>query len=344
MPFLLLVVDEIEKRDLAGEFAMLPYVESSYEPIATRGDRPAGMWQLVPDTAREEGLTIDAAYDGRLDAHASTRAALALIARYQKQFGDWRLADMAFNSGEFRVKKLLKGRDAHELSAAELAKLSFHQITHDHLDRLLALSCIVADPARFGVELPEPTAVDHLETVTLEAGMDIRLAARLAGLDPADMKRFNAGYRRNRMPPSRPYELTMPADRIERFRSASQTIPVALWSDWRQQRAARTSGIGAWAAEVGIPVTVLALANAVDESTTVNATTELLLPGRDTEPEPDADATAKRARVHVVKPGDTLSSIAQRYDLSLAELKRLNPAIGGKLLHPGDRLRVGAAD
>jgi membrane-bound lytic murein transglycosylase D len=341
MPFLLIVVDELERRGLPGEFAMLPYVESGYEPVSARGDRPAGMWQLMPDTARGEGLVIDADYDGRLDAQASTIAALTLIERYQKQFGDWRLADMAFNSGEFRVKGLLRGRDARTLSAAELGKLTFNQITHDHLDRLLALACVVSDPDRFNVELPEPTPGDRLEMVALQSAMDVRLAARLAGMEPADMKRFNAGYRRNRMAGAGPYRLMMPADRVQRFHGIAQTIPVELWNDWREQRATRTSGIASWAAEAGVPVAVLAAANALAETTTVGPTTRLLLPGRETDTE-TTDAPS-RASVHVVKSGDTLSAIAHRYDVPLAQLKRLNPAVNGKLLRPGARVRVDAA-
>ncbi|MGH8171889.1 MAG: transglycosylase SLT domain-containing protein [Rhodanobacteraceae bacterium] len=345
MPFLLIVVDEIERRNLPGEFAMLPYVESSYEPVASRGDRPAGMWQLVPRTARAEGVMIDADYDGRLDAAASTTAALALIDRYQKEFGDWRLADMAFNSGEYRVKNLLRGRDAHSLTAAELGKLSFNPITHDHLDRLLALACVISDPARFNVTLPEPTQADRLETVELEAGMDVRLAARLAGLDAAEMRRYNAGYRRNRMPAGGPHRLMIPANRVAEFETAALAVPVAYWNEWREQRAARTSGIGSFAAEVGVPVTVLALANGVGEETTVLPSTQLLLPGRD--PAIDTSSSApdelERSRVHVVKSGDSLSSIAHRYEIPLTQLKRLNPSAKG-LLHPGDRVQVGAAD
>jgi membrane-bound lytic murein transglycosylase D len=338
MPFFLIVVDELERRNLPGEFAMLPYVESGYEPIPSRGDRPAGMWQLMPDTAREEGLVVSADYDGRLDIPASTTAALSLIERYQKQFGDWRLADMAFNSGEYRVKRLLRGRDAHALSAAELGRLAFNPITHDHLDRLLALSCVVADPARFGVTLPEPEPGKQLKTIILQSGMDVRLAARLAGIDPADMKRLNAAYRHHRMVAGPPYELLMPADRVERFQSAAQAIPVALWNDWREQRAARTSGLASWAAEVGIPVAVLAAANAVGESTTIAPSTRLLLPGRDAETDDAPSITA----THVVKPGDTLTGIAHRYNVSLAQIRRLNPGIDGRRLHPGDRLRVTA--
>jgi membrane-bound lytic murein transglycosylase D len=340
LPFLLIVIDELERRNLPGEFAMLPYVESGYEPIAARGDRPAGMWQLDPDTAREEGLVINADYDARLDVAASTTAALALIERYEREFGDWRLADMAFNSGEYRVKNLLRGRDAHALSAAELGKLAFNPITHDHLDRLLALSCVIDDPQRFGVTLPELAPGERLKTVVLQSAMDVRLAARLAGVDPADMKRLNAAFRRNRMVAGVPYELTMPADHVERFEIAAQTIPVALWNDWREQRASRTSSLASWAAQVGVPVAVLAAANALDENAAVGPTTRLLLPGHEVE----IAETTTSAPMYVVKPGDTLAGIAQKQRMPLAQIKRLNPKLDAKSLHPGDRVHVGAHD
>jgi peptidoglycan lytic transglycosylase D len=340
LPFLEIVVEELDRRHLPGEFAMLPYVESGYESVSARGDRPAGMWQLDPDTAREEGLLITPDYDGRLDVAASTTAALSLIERYQKEFGDWRLADMAFNSGEYRVKSLLKGRDAHSLTAAELGKLSFNQITHDHLDRLLALSCIVSDPARFGVTLPEPSGDARLKTIILQSGMDVRLAARLAGLEPSELKRYNAAYRRNRMVSGMPYQLMMPSSSVDRFQAAAQAIPVALWNDWREQKAARTSGLASWAAEFGIPVAVLAAANSMGESETVGPTTRLLLPGRDTE----IAEKPQRSSTYVIKPGDTPTGIAQTCGVSLAELKRMNPTLDPKRLRPGVKLRVGGAD
>jgi len=346
MPFLLLTTAQIEKFDMPGEFAFLPWVESSYTMVPANGDGVAGMWQLMPQTAREMGLRIDADYDGRLDVDASSRTALVLIKQYEEEFGDWRLANMAFNSGEYRVKNLLRGRDAKSLSAAELGKLSFNQITHDHLDRLLALACVVSDPGRFGVTLPEPSPEDRLKTITLQSGMDVRLAARLAGIDAEEMKRLNAAYRRNRMPANVPHQLLMPADRVLGFETAAQSIPVALWNDWREQRAARTSGIGSFAAEVGVPVAVVATANGVGEQTTIVPSTRLLLPGRDSASEDSKAAAdeAQRARVHVVKSGDSLSSIAHRYEIPVTQLKRLNPSMKSNLLHPGDRLQVGAAD
>lgn len=339
MPFLLLVTAAIEKHDLPGEFALLPYLESNYRPVASRGDRAAGMWQLVPDTARSAGLSISREYDERLDALASTEAALGLIEHYDREFADWRLADMAFNSGEFRVKKLLGGRNAHDLSPSELAHLAFNPVTHEHLDRLLALACIVDDPSRFAIELPEPDADDALQEVTLEAGMDLRLAARLAGLDIDDVRRWNAGFRLNRMPLAGAHRLLLPATRVADFRSAATAVPVALWSDWRQQRATRTSGIASWAAQVGIPVAVLAAANAVDEGASLAPSTQLLLPGREAEPAEATQPAWTDTRFHVVVAGDTLSRIARHYSIPLRQLRQLNPQ-SGAALRPGDRLRL----
>lgn len=344
MPFLLLVVDELDRRHLPGEFAMLPYVESSYQPLPARGKRPAGMWQLDPDTAREAGLVVGTGYDGRLDALASTETALDLLEHYYREFSDWRLANMAFNSGEFRVKKLIGERDPRTLSADELSDIAFSKTTHEHLDRLLALACIVDDPHRFGVTLPEPHDEDRLQAVTLQAGMDLRLAARLAGVAFGDMRRWNAGHGRNRMASDAPRSLLMPSSRVERFQAGADAVPVALWGDWREERAARTSRIGSWASQLGVPVATLALANAIGEDSTVAPSTQLLLPGR--EPEPIVDAPKKREhgpRTHVVVAGDTLSHIARRYSIPLPLLKRLNPQARGTL-HLGDRLRVGIGD
>lgn len=342
LPFLGLVVDELEQRGLPGEFAMLPYVESTYRPIPSRGDQPAGMWQLMPDTARGAGLVIRKDYDERLDALASTDAALDLIAAYYKEFADWRLADMAFNSGEFRVKKLLGERDARDLSAEELSRFTFNRITHEHLDRLLALACIVQDPARFSVVLPEPDAPDHLRSVDIGHAMDLRLAAKLAGVPVDDLRRWNAGYRRNRMPDGGPHRLLLPEERVARFQAAADAIPPTLWNEWREERAQRTSGIASWAAQLGIPVSALAAANAVGEDATVTAATRLLLPGREADAADD-DAIASNGkgsrRTHVIVAGDSLSSVAHRYAIPLRRLRQLNPQANGTL-HLGQKLRL----
>lgn len=339
MPFLLLVLGEIERRDLPGELAMLPYVESGYRPLPAKGNVPAGMWQLMPATARGQGLVVRGDHDDRLDAIASTRAALDLLERYERVFEDWRLADMAFNSGEFRVRKLVEGRAGGKLGAAELARLPLSPITHQHLDRVLALACIVADPARHGVVLPEPDERDELQAVDLESAMDLRLAARLAGLPADDVRRWNAAHRRNRMAADLPHRLLLPAPAVALFRSNAANVPPALWADWREQPAERSGAIGSWASQLGVPVGVLALANALEPQASVAPSTRLLLPGKEAGPIADAEAPPARQRTHVVVAGDTLSGIARRHSIPLRELRRLNPRATGTL-RIGQHLRL----
>lgn len=343
LPFIEIVVDEIETRDLPGELAMLPFVESDYRPIATRGDRPAGMWQLVPDTARAQRLVVGDEYDGRLDALASTQAALDLIGGYYKEFADWRLADFAYNAGEFRVKKLLRERDARTMSADELGKLPFNKVTHDHLDRMLALACIIEDPARYGVKLPEGNADTRLVAVDLDNGMDLRVAARLAGLSIADVRLWNAGYRQDRMDERAPHRLLLPESRVERFRAASAAIPVAFWNDWHEEPAGRTGALDGWAAASGIPVEALASANAMTPGESVSRSATLLLPGRETRAALRSESVAARntPRTHVIASGDTLSGIAHRYDIPLKRLRALNPQMHGTL-RIGSRLVIDA--
>ncbi len=346
LPFVELVVDEIEKRDLPGEFAMLPFVESDYRPIDARGDRAAGMWQFVPDTARTQNLPVGDDYDGRLDALASTQAALDLLDRYYREFADWRLVDFAYNSGEFRVKKLLGERDPRTLSADELARLPVNKVTHDHLDRLLALTCIVDDPARFGVQLPESSADTRLVVVDLQAGMDLRLVARLTGLPISDVRRWNAGHRHDRMDETAPRRLLLPESRIEQFHAASAAIPVAFWNDWHEQRATHGGTLDSWAGATGIPLAALAAANAMAIDASVTRNTTLLLPGRESRPVSRHHASRLQddatSRVHTIAAGDTLSSIARRYRIPLRRLQALNPQAQGTL-RIGMRLRLDAS-
>ena len=337
LPFLLLVVDELERRDLPGEFAMLPFVESRYEPVTSSGNQPGGMWQLMPITARGNGLEVNESYDERLDPVIATRVSLGLIETYSDRFDDWRLANMAFNAGEFRVLKLLAGREPSELSADQLARLSFSSTTHDHLDKLLALACIIDDPERFNVHLPEPDADDRLREVELSAPLDLRVASRLADVDEGDMLRYNAAWRGNAMSGPPPYRLLLPANRSERLQSALAKIPEKNWANWRTVRTRQRTDWNVLAAASDIPADWLATINRADVGGAVNSGATLLLPGSEDRSSQTASALNK-LRSHVVQAGDTLGAIARRYGLKLGQLLRWNPTTTSATLQPGDRI------
>lgn len=348
-PFLLLVLDELERRDLPGEFAFLPYLESTYEPIPAQGNNAAGMWQFVPGTARAAGMQIQPGYDGRLDALASTRGAVDLLARYQEEFGDWRLVDMAFNAGEFGVKQMLRGQS--DLSAEALGRLRLSPITHEHLAKLLALSCILSEPERYHVELPQLDGSERLLPVELERPIDLRVAQRLAGIDSEEFQRWNAAYRGTQMPSGAPSRLLLPEPARTRFLERYAQMPPEQWHDWSVVRLDAPRSVDELAQAGGVESNLLGVVNGVDGDRAFARGASVLLPshaaasfGTPMRPATVPAPPAGDVRTHTVQPGDTLWDIARRYRLTLSQLLRWNGLGERATLSPGQRLRVAAPD
>ena len=347
MPYLLVVLDQIEKRKLPGEFAFLPYIESTYTPLASSGDRAAGIWQLMPDTAREAGLRITSDYDGRLDIQASTIAALDLIERYEERFGDWRLADMAFNAGPYRIVQLVSDTRG-DRTAGEIAKLRVHPGTHEHLAKLLAIACVIAEPDRFKVELPTPDVDDELVLIELPAPLDLELAARLAGLETARLRHFNPGFLRARMPATGPLHLLIPAARRQVLEQTLGKLPQYAWRDWHTVTLKQNETIELFASQNDLDASALATINSVSTNANLPPGTRLLLPGRAAidsgvaEAVPSAPSRQQRGEVFTVRAGDTLWNIARLNNVTLDELLRWNGLNRASTLHLGQRLHLSA--
>jgi membrane-bound lytic murein transglycosylase D len=339
MPFLLVALAEVERLHVPAEFALLPWVESHYRPLPGRGDRPAGMWQFVPSTARGAGLVVNRDYDGRLDAIESTRAAIGLIASYGERFGDWRLADIAFNAGEYRVRRLIGDTDTRTWPAKRFAQLRFSPTSHAHLDKLLAMSCVITEPERFDVRLPEPRERDHLDAITLDAPLDLRVAARLVGTEFDELQRWNAAYRSERMPDGVPWHLNLPKPRIAAFREAVAAIPPALRRDWQERTVREPLAVDTLAAANDLPADMLRRINGLaPDAAEIRSGTALLLPGNER-----PKARPASAQTYVVRAGDTLSAIARQFGVALEELLDWNRLSPTGILRPGDQLTIGDA-
>jgi membrane-bound lytic murein transglycosylase D len=171
------------------------------------------MWQIMPQTARAFGLTVTRGYDGRLDPVASTETVMKMLNTFHADLHDWRLVDMAFNTGEYRMLGLLEGRDRPE--ADQPVKLPVGSITNNHLAKLLAMACIIRDPARFNVELPKAESDRQLTLVQLPQAADLASAARLAQIPLAKLRALNPGYRGQRMPADAPHHLLLPQSKAD---------------------------------------------------------------------------------------------------------------------------------
>lgn len=219
LPRLVYVQKVAQQYDVPGEFVLLPWVESHFRPIAARRHRPAGMWQLMPRTAGAMGLRVDSHYDGRLDVPASANAVMRLLEQYHKQFGDWRVADYAYNAGEFAVRKMIR---THGLPPAQPAvpRLPVRKVTREHLEKLLAIACVVREPARFDVSLPSLPGEKHLVQAEVPHSMSMASAADHAGMKLDALKRLNGAFGSNVIDTAAASYLMMPAAHARQFRNA----------------------------------------------------------------------------------------------------------------------------
>ncbi|MGH8216382.1 MAG: transglycosylase SLT domain-containing protein [Rhodanobacteraceae bacterium] len=309
LPMMMYVKEQLHAAGIPGEFVMLPMLESSYNPSepSRRGD-PAGMWQLMPHTARRHGITINHDYDGRLDPVASTRVAVKMLKAFDQRFGDWRLADLAYNAGSGALAKALHGHP--DPGGGAIPDIRISSTSRKHLAKLMALSCILRQPQRFHVQLPDPAPADHLQVLQVPKRLRLSAAARMAGMPESKLRSLNPGYLGSRIPEHSPGKLLLPAP-------AADALTAALASDASSESVAQVD----------------------TREQDAGHGSNLRLP---VEPNPPPHATdpAKPHREHVVRKGETLWSIAHRYHITIADLKRWNH-LGGADIRTGEELRVG---
>jgi membrane-bound lytic murein transglycosylase D len=194
LPLIVYAHKSAAQHSVAGEFALLPWVESQYRHVPGAKNRPAGMWQIMPQTAHTLGLRVEKNYDERLDITKSTDSVMTMIRRYYDDLGDWRLVDVAYNAGEFGLKKTI---DKHGGPTADegLPDVPMKAATREHLVKLMAIACIVRDPGRFNVQLPRQDGDDALQVVQVSNPQSLAQAAKQSGLSMNDLRDFNPAYR-----------------------------------------------------------------------------------------------------------------------------------------------------
>lgn len=310
LPLIIYVHDQLQDAGIPGEFSMLPMLESSYDP-GERGHRngPAGLWQFIPGTARRHGVAVNKRYDGRLDPVASTRAAIQMLKALHEQFGDWRLVAMAYNAGPAAVTGALHARP--HATAKPVPDLPLGHTTRTHLARMMALSCILREPERFHVQLPQPSANTELAAVKVAVGTRLKKAAAMAEMPESKLRALNPGYLVARVTADSSRTLLLPAN-------AARSLAAALTVDDSES---------------------VAQVNAESNSDPAD---NIPLPDEPSPPQDDTGpataAPAPRSH-HRVREGETLWSIAQHYHVSVRDLKRWND-LRGDMLRPGEELRV----
>jgi membrane-bound lytic murein transglycosylase D len=226
LPLLDFVVAETERSGLPGEFVFIPLVESWYEPGAVGRGGPTGMWQMIGSTARNHGVGIRKGYDGRLSPVDSTRAALSYLKTLNGMFGgDWQATVMAYNGGEYRLLGALRRSGSRRVEAAQGVPGGLSPITYDYVSKLQALSCLVTEPQRFGLRLPDETRFERLAPLLVDGGVrTLEQVAARTGVAASQLRAWNPAYRSGRIVDGAPRLLLMPMSASGRL-GGPDTVP-----------------------------------------------------------------------------------------------------------------------
>ena len=339
-PWLYHVTRQLAARGLPGEIALLPAVESGYDARAVSSRNAAGLWQILPGTARDLKLSRSWWYDARHDAPAATEAALDYLTFLHDELnGDWMLAVAAYNCGPGNVRRAIR-RAGLRIETADYAAIERYlpRETRSHMARWLVLSEIVAMPRLHNVRMKTIPWRPYFTEITAPSQINLASTARSVGLPPAELVLLNLGFRRGMTAPNGPHRLLVRTEHADRLgRELSQVRPVRL-AEGRRYRIREGDTLGTIAHAHGITVKTLMAANRLD-SHLIRAGRDLMIPvsGR-TSPEPMAAADHG---VHVVSAGESLWLIARRYRTTVSSLRDWNRlAPSSNLLHPGQQLRV----
>ncbi|HMB57866.1 MAG TPA: transglycosylase SLT domain-containing protein [Arenimonas sp.] len=215
LPLLDFVSRETERDQLPAEFALIPIIESWYQPDAMGRGGPAGMWQMIGSTARNHGIHIQSGYDGRLSPVESTRAALSYLKTLQGMFDGWQATIMAYNAGEGRVLKAYKRNGSRETSGARRLPKGLSNITYDYIAKVQALSCLISEPQQQNLQLPLAKEFLPLSAVLIAEDVhSLDQVAHSRGINAADLQRLNPGFRSGHIVAGVPRLVLMPAGEL----------------------------------------------------------------------------------------------------------------------------------
>lgn len=348
-PFLHLIVEEVERRDMPGEIALLPVVESAFQPFAYSHGRAAGIWQFIPGTGRQYGLKQNWWYDGRRDVLAATRAALDYLEDLHQRFdGDWLLALAAYNSGEGTVQRAVRRNQAKGLPTT-FWYLDLPRETESYVPKLLAISAIVATPESYDLALPSIVDEPRLQVVDVGGQIDLALAADMAGMEIEALYQLNPGFNRWATDPDGPHQLLLPVENSEAFQARLAELPTDQRLQWERYRIRSGDSLIAIAKRYRTTPDMLRRVNDLSGNTIV-AGRHLLIPVASKSFE-DYSLAAEQRRAalrerdhkgekkeHVVRAGDTFWDISRRYGVSVRKLASWNGMAPRDVLRPGQKL------
>ncbi len=337
--YLYFVVEEVQKRGMPMEIALLPAIESAFKPYAYSRARAAGLWQFIPSTGTHYGLKQNWWYDGRRDVVSATRAALDYLEKLHNEFhGDWFLALAAYNAGERRVQQAIQ-YNVRRGRPAGFAHLRLKPETLRYVPKLIAVRNIVDDPARYGLALARIPNEPFFAEVDAGDQIDIGVIALKAGLDEDELRQLNPGFKRWATDPSGPHRLLVPYDKVDAVEQVLAELTPNQRMRWAHYRVRRGDTLSRIAHVHGVSVNAIQRANGL-RGTRIRAGADLLIPVSYQTIAAIDRAKPSGPTVHKVRSGDTLWGIARRYNVYIGQLTRWNAIKANDVLRLGQKIVV----
>lgn len=345
--YLYYITEEVERRGMPSEIALLPMIESAFNPGAYSRSRASGIWQFMPSTGKIFGMQQNWWYDGRRDVISATNGALDYLQKLHDMFGEWDLALAAYNCGEGAVQRAQAHNRKRGLPT-NYASLKLLKETRNYVPKLLAIKNIIADPARFSLALDAIPNAPYFASVATTKHIDVKLAAQLADISEEEFVALNPAHNRPVILQDSNDLILLPIDKLETFRANLESYdkPLVSWQSYQPKKGERLDKL---APRFGLSLENLKSVNGLTARGNISTGQTLLVPlnGEASENEFEAFnmhlAADDRGRAvqHRVRRGDTLGSLARRYHVSIAKLKQWNGPL--KMIRVGQIIAVAQA-
>lgn len=348
-PYIYHIINEIKKRRLPGEIALIPMIESSYNPFAYSQVGAAGLWQLMPGTANDLGLKQDWWFDGRRSIQPSTDAALNYLAYLHSYFnGDWILAIAAYDAGEGAMSRAVKNSPLIG-NKLNFWSLNVPQETRVYVPRLLALAEIFQNPQRYRIELPEIPHLPYFREVNIGSQIDLGHAAKLAGMSYQALIKLNPGFNRWATAPYTPYKLLIPVSKVESFSRNLANVPIEKRVSWIQHRVRPGDNLASIAREYHTTVNLIKGLNQL-KANSVKKGQDILIPGTKNTVSPKLIPapllsqhfipTTQYKVIHIIQNRETYQYLQQKYHVTAQQIQAWNHLNAHDVLEPGQQLII----
>ena len=350
-PFLYHIVQESEQRKMPLELALLPIVESAFDPFAYSHAAASGMWQFMPATGKRFGLKQNFWYDGRRDVVASTRAALEYLQYLHDRLeGDWLNAIAAYNSGEGRILAAIK-RNKKKRLPTDFWSLDLPAETTAYVPKLLALVDILKRPDDFAIVWKYIPNEPRISVVEVGSQIDLAIAAELAGLSVAELQALNPGFNQWATDPDGPHRLVLPLEKAVTFQQQLANTPTNNRLRWQRYTVAKGDTLGKIAQRHDTNIDAIKRINKLANNT-IRLGQHLLIPvaaANDSDYSLSAEARISKAQQktagdakldNIVQDGDTLWDISRQHKVTVTQLAKWNAIAQRSALKPGQKLVI----